>query len=242
MEGSTLQPPPALIPNFWAPGWNSIQSLNKFQEEIGGPLTGGNPGARLIEPAGKAAGEQPPSSTISGKPFLAIPMTTGPGVANAGDGQPTDQKPNGNNMPPEQLAQQGAVPSRPDYSNQISPPFVPQQGEWLVVPLFHVFGSEELSVLSPGIAELSPEPYIAVNSEDAKEIVSSPQQKSPSEAKVGEGLENVTVGLSVNGMTFQLPVRIVKDLPRGVAGIPAGLANLVVTGLPASGKLMPVEK
>ena len=38
------------IPYFWAPSWNSIQSVNKFQEEIGGPLRGGDPGARLIEP------------------------------------------------------------------------------------------------------------------------------------------------------------------------------------------------
>ena len=50
MEGSPLQPPPALIPRFWAPGWNSIQSLNKFQAEVGGPLRGGDPGKRLIEP------------------------------------------------------------------------------------------------------------------------------------------------------------------------------------------------
>src|SRR5690606_31655253 len=40
MEGARLQPPPALIPRFWAPGWNSIQSLNKFQAEINGPLVG----------------------------------------------------------------------------------------------------------------------------------------------------------------------------------------------------------
>ena len=38
------------IPYFWAPSWNSIQSVNKFQDEIGGPLRGGDPGVRLIEP------------------------------------------------------------------------------------------------------------------------------------------------------------------------------------------------
>ena len=43
------------IPYFWAPGWNSVQSVNKFQDEIGGPLRGGDPGKNLIEPgAGKA--------------------------------------------------------------------------------------------------------------------------------------------------------------------------------------------
>ena len=50
MEGDHRQPPSALIPRFWAPGWNSVQSLNKFQQEVGGHLRGGDPGMRLIEP------------------------------------------------------------------------------------------------------------------------------------------------------------------------------------------------
>ena len=40
MEGNPGQPPPALITLFWSPGWNSIQAVNKFQSEIGGPLRG----------------------------------------------------------------------------------------------------------------------------------------------------------------------------------------------------------
>lgn len=55
MEGTTVQPPPALTPFAWAPGWNSIQSTNAFQQEIGGPLRGGDPGVRLLAP-GDAAG------------------------------------------------------------------------------------------------------------------------------------------------------------------------------------------
>ncbi len=43
--------PNALIPYAWAPGWNSPQSWNKFQQEVGGHLQGGDPGIRLIEPA-----------------------------------------------------------------------------------------------------------------------------------------------------------------------------------------------
>lgn len=52
MEGeSGPSLPPALVPFTWAPGWNSVQAVNKFQQETGGPLRGGNPGMRLIEPA-----------------------------------------------------------------------------------------------------------------------------------------------------------------------------------------------
>ena len=50
MEGDRGQPPSALIARYWAPGWNSVQALNKFQQEIGGLLRGGDPGERLIEP------------------------------------------------------------------------------------------------------------------------------------------------------------------------------------------------
>jgi NADH-quinone oxidoreductase subunit G len=53
MEGTPNQPPPALIPFFWSPGWNSIQSVNKFQTEIGGRLRGGPAGVRLIEPGAR---------------------------------------------------------------------------------------------------------------------------------------------------------------------------------------------
>lgn len=51
MEGSTAVPPAALVTHYWAPGWNSVQALNKFQEEVGGPNLGGPPGIRLVEAA-----------------------------------------------------------------------------------------------------------------------------------------------------------------------------------------------
>jgi NADH-quinone oxidoreductase subunit G len=53
MEGYPGQPPSSVIPFFWSPGWNSVQSVNKYQIEVGGPLHGGDPGKRLIEPGGK---------------------------------------------------------------------------------------------------------------------------------------------------------------------------------------------
>ena len=46
--------PGALIPFAWAPGWNSPQSWNKFQDEVGGHLRAGDPGVRLFEPAADA--------------------------------------------------------------------------------------------------------------------------------------------------------------------------------------------
>lgn len=47
MEGTRALPPSSMIPYFWTPGWNSVQSVNKYQEEVGAALRGGDPGVRL---------------------------------------------------------------------------------------------------------------------------------------------------------------------------------------------------
>lgn len=54
MEGYAIAKPSlrpaALTPYYWSPGWNSNQAVSKFQQKINGPLQGGDPGVRLIEP------------------------------------------------------------------------------------------------------------------------------------------------------------------------------------------------
>jgi NADH-quinone oxidoreductase subunit G len=53
MEGFRGLPPSSMIPFFWAPGWNSVQSVNKYQQEIGGALRGGDPGVKLLNSENK---------------------------------------------------------------------------------------------------------------------------------------------------------------------------------------------
>jgi NADH-quinone oxidoreductase subunit G len=161
MEGYEGKPPAALIPRFWAPGWNSVQALNKFQQEIAGPLRGGNAGRRLVEPAEGAAAHD-----------------LGPA---------------------------------PD-------PFQPRDGEWLLVPIYHIFGSEELSMLSPGIASLAPEAYLALNADDAQALGVEP---------------GAAVYLEVGDTRQRLVVRVLPELPRGMAGVPAGLPGLPLMPTPA---------
>lgn len=50
MEGYAGPPPPSLLAYVWAPGWNSDQAIHKFQSHADGPLAGGDPGVRLLEP------------------------------------------------------------------------------------------------------------------------------------------------------------------------------------------------
>jgi len=153
MEGYQGKPPSALIPRFWTPGWNSVQAVNKFQDEVGGPLRGGDPGARLLEPEG----------TIS------IP-----------------------------------------YYNSVPAAFAPREDAVLVTPVYHIFGSEELSARAPGIASLAPAPYLALTPADAERL------------KVKDGQ---SVMITIAGQTRELPARIAPELPAGVAAAPAGLVS-----------------
>ena len=50
MEGAPQQPPSPVIPFFWSSGWNSNEAVNKFQDEVGGPLRNEHSGIRLLEP------------------------------------------------------------------------------------------------------------------------------------------------------------------------------------------------
>ena len=97
------------------------------------------------------------------------------------------------------------------YFNDIPAAFSAQPGQWLVVPLYHCFGSEELSVYSPGIAELSPRPYVALNPSDAAAL----------QVQVADRVEVV-----LDGTVRRLPLQVIAGLPRGVAGLPMGLSGM----------------
>jgi NADH-quinone oxidoreductase subunit G len=176
MEGFSGRPPAALIPRFWAPGWNSVQAVSRFQEEAGGPLLGGDPGLRLIEPSS----EDPFSTRRHGE----RPIQGSDGISSPCLRVETDV----------------------------------HAGEWLVVPMYHVFGSEELSVLSRGVAELAPKPYLSLRPEDMQRL------------GVAEGDE---VALTLNGATLCLPAKSAPGLANGLAGLPAGLPGMPAVSLPA---------
>lgn len=116
MEGLNRSQPAALLPWVWAPGWNSNQSVQKFQDHPGGVLKGGTAGARLLT-AGRNS-------------------ETGPSNCHSG------------------CAQQQQM----------------QAGHWLLVPRQRIFGSDELSALSPAIAELTESGFIEINSADASTL------------------------------------------------------------------------
>lgn len=115
------------------------------------------------------------------------------------------------------LLRGGAREGKPPYFQEIPAPFEPPPGQWLIVPLYHTFGSEELSSQSPSIAGLIPQPYLTLNPGDAEELL----------LREGDEIE-----LSVGGMPRLLVVRLEPSLPRRVAGLPFGLPGMLGMTLP----------
>ena len=77
MEGFSRDEPAALKPFYWAPGWNSNQSLQKFQAEVDGPLHGGNAGRRLFEVGIDAV------SDLTKEPLAAAAVMTEPAITES---------------------------------------------------------------------------------------------------------------------------------------------------------------
>lgn len=83
-----------------------------------------------------------------------------------------------------------------------------------VVPLHHLFGSEENTARAKPIQERAPEPYVALGDAAATRL------------GVAEG---DTLAFEVNGQNLSLPVKIDHSLAAGLAGLPVGM-----TGLPGT--------
>ena len=95
------------------------------------------------------------------------------------------------------------------YSEDIPAPFERRDGEFLVVPLYHIYGSEESSAAAPAVAERCPEPYAALNSEDARIL---------------EVEEGALVEIEFDRALYRLPARLSAGMASGVVGVPMGIA------------------
>jgi len=107
--------------------------------------------------------------------------------------------------------------------HEAPPPFRVREDEWLAIPGYHTFGSEELSRLSPGIAELTPAPYVGMCPADIERF------------DLSEGQE---VGVRLGHRVYILPVRPRPKLACGCVAVPVGLEGLEGIALPARAALL----
>lgn len=165
MEGLGVGQPSSLMASSWSPGWNSNQSIQKFQDEAGGAIKGGSSGARLIE-SGQSLG----------------------GGLNAD-------------------------------TRSIPTAFHPSDTGSLLVPVYRVFGSDELSSQAPAIAEMSGDAQFVISSESAAKL----------EVVDGDG-----ISVSINGLEVTLEACVDSSLADGCVGFTAGMPgteSLVATAV-----------
>lgn len=69
--------PSSLVPFAWAAGWNSPQAWNKYQDEVGGHLKGGDSGVRLFDRLPKRPARSfvaPAPVLVNAESFRLVPM------------------------------------------------------------------------------------------------------------------------------------------------------------------------
>jgi NADH-quinone oxidoreductase subunit G len=104
-------------------------------------------------------------------------------------------------------------------------PFEFLKDEWLIVPVYHIFGSEELSSAGIAIAQKIQEPFLFLNQKDA-EILS---------IKPGEIIQ-----LKITGRALEIKVKIENSLQKGLAGLSVNLPGMQFFDLPVRAKLFKI--
>ena len=94
--------------------------------------------------------------------------------------------------------------------------------EFMIVPVYQIFGSEELSSVSHSIAILIKEPFVCLNQNIADEL----------------GLKELDfVQLEISNINIKIKVKIENSLANGLAGLSVNLPGMQFIELPAMGKL-----
>lgn len=147
------------IPFSWVPGWNSVQSLHKYQKKIDDNYSSDKLKTHFFKT----------NKNKKMKWFSNIPI---------------------------------------QFNKEINCKL------YLVVPYYHLFGSEEMTQLSPTIKKLIPNPYIVMNHLDALNI--------------GIKNDNKIINFNILEENYSLPVRFSKYLQEGQIGLPIGLPNIPI--------------
>jgi len=97
-----------------------------------------------------------------------------------------------------------------------------KKGEWLIVPVYQIFGSEELSSAASTLAKRIPEPFVYLNPKDAEEL------------KIKE--EEV-IQLEISTVSLSIKVKIEVSIGQGIAGLSISLPGMPFIDLPGKGKI-----
>ncbi|HZP89116.1 MAG TPA: NADH-quinone oxidoreductase subunit NuoG [Burkholderiales bacterium] len=114
-----------------------------------------------------------------------------------------------------------------DYFSDVPAPFQPRPDAWLLLPRQLVFGSDELSMLAPAVAERAGQPALQLNADDAKRL------------GLGKG---DAVHLRTRCGDYRFPVEVDARVAPGTVAVPVGLPEMPWLGLPDWGQLQVVSQ
>jgi NADH-quinone oxidoreductase subunit G len=97
-----------------------------------------------------------------------------------------------------------------------------QKDEMSLIPVFRIFGSEELSSAGPAIGKRIEEPFVYLNMEDAEKLGVS---------------ESDLVQLEISKIKIKIKVKIENSLLHGIAGISVNLPGMQFADLPCGVKI-----
>jgi NADH-quinone oxidoreductase subunit G len=96
-----------------------------------------------------------------------------------------------------------------------------EKDEYMIFPVYQIFGSEELSSVSPSVINRIQEPFILMNMNDAGNIF------------VNDG---DMVLLEILNVELKAKVRIQNSIDQGFAGLTVNLPGMPFISLPGRGK------
>ena len=100
--------------------------------------------------------------------------------------------------------------------------FKPVKGEWLIVPVYRIFGSEELSLKAPSVKERIDQPFLVLN---------------PKDAEKNKVKDNDLLNIFISERSIEVKIKIQESLAEGVAGLSVNLPGMPFLELPGYGKI-----
>jgi len=97
-----------------------------------------------------------------------------------------------------------------------------QKDELLVIPVYLIFGSDELSSAASAISKRIPEPFLSLNLKDAER----------------SGIRNGDlIQIKIEETKIKIKVKTGNDLPQGIAGLSVNLPGMQFINLPCRGTI-----
>jgi len=112
------------------------------------------------------------------------------------------------------------------YFNPKIQPVELTKGEFLIVPVYQIFGSDEMSSAASTLSQRIPEPFVYLNPKDAEMLKLEADQ---------------LVHLEIANTILTIKVRTEASIGQGIAGLSVNLPGMPFVNLPGRGKIEKIK-